>query len=1007
MTIPAPSAKRQNGARVRRAAMMLLVMLLSTTTTTWAQDAISGLTYNTAGGYYEISDAQDLVDLANYVNGGNDTSGKTFKQTQDITLTAAIPQIGSSSKRFKGTYDGGDHSISGLVISADNTYVGLFCKVDAGIVKNLCLISPNITNTYVRNRPATTLIGVGSIAGYIQNGGTIQNCHVVSPTYSMPNVQNPEAGNILYGAIIANFDNLNYKVVDCYYYLDNYPCIGIGDDWIPHNCGHAYRMNLADGIGTSTEPKFTCGGISYYAGDITLTYGSGGTSPTGWFCTFAINGETIGNNEFTIEGDVTVTCDRRPDPDHFSQSGDTCIIHTAGGWNVFCDLLDEKPRGFFTNKTVKLDNDITISRMTSDANHEFTGTFDGQKHTLTLDFGTADAPFDAQFVAPFISTASGTTPTFLNLAIAGSIYATHTEATDHDHAGGLIGHLFGAVNIEHCTSSVRITAPAGAGGFVGLCEHNVTFTDCISSAVVTSPGGNNSGFIGWSRASGYYINFKGCTFNGKLLQQNNSGHSNGCFIGWTGSAKIVSIIDCLCTPASAASGEVLASSNSATFARGWNATTKATNSYYTQPFGSAQGEQAFSIIAGENVTASFAGTAVNTYPVGGITCYDKGISFDPEGDGTATLYAAKNDTVNLALGYTEPEGLIFNGYIVSPEGVTLIPNGNTYTLTMGNANVVINASMVGFLTYIDENGEQQSLNDQYTILTGGESTTLSAGWYVVYSDITYTGKVTLGDGNVNIILCNGKTMNVGTDTDNRVNGPGIYGSNSTLTIYAQTLDDNRAGHLNVYSKTYGNYTYGYGIAPGQFYIQNGGNVLVNTQGNNATGLSAPSGFTLNRGTLNVTSSDTGHAIWISKGDAHINGGKLDACSTGSNPGLCGIKCGKGTTFLCWTDSADYIHAMRFGGNVTIANGKYFIDENNTIHTHSNIGDIDGKTLRPFIKDPADVNCDRRVSSADLTALIQLLLNDDTNLEGDVNTDGRVTIADVTKLVNILEDDWDW
>ena len=54
-----------------------------------------------------------------------------------------------------------------------------------------------------------------------------------------------------------------------------------------------------------------------------------------------------------------------------------------------------------------------------------------------------------------------------------------------------------------------------------------------------------------------------------------------------------------------------------------------------------------------------------------------------------------------------------------------------------------------------------------------------------------------------------------------------------------------------------------------------------------------------------------------------------------------------------------------------------------------------------------VNCDRRVSSADLTALIQLLLNDNTNLEGDVNTDGRVTIADVTKLVNILEDDWDF
>lgn len=36
----------------------------------------------------------------------------------------------------------------------------------------------------------------------------------------------------------------------------------------------------------------------------------------------------------------------------------------------------------------------------------------------------------------------------------------------------------------------------------------------------------------------------------------------------------------LCAPAALADGETMASNNSATFARGWNATTTATNSYY-------------------------------------------------------------------------------------------------------------------------------------------------------------------------------------------------------------------------------------------------------------------------------------------------------------------------------------------------------------------------------------------------------------------------------------------
>lgn len=110
-----------------RAAMTLLLAVL-TATTAWAQEAISGLTYNTAGGYYEIKDEQDLKDLATYVNAGNDAYGKTFKQTANITFAHTSDWNDSSSneinfngigyvtKKFKGSYYGQGFTISGVRI---------------------------------------------------------------------------------------------------------------------------------------------------------------------------------------------------------------------------------------------------------------------------------------------------------------------------------------------------------------------------------------------------------------------------------------------------------------------------------------------------------------------------------------------------------------------------------------------------------------------------------------------------------------------------------------------------------------------------------------------------------------------------------------------------------------------------------------------------------------------------------------------------------------------------
>jgi hypothetical protein len=67
----------------------------------------------------------------------------------------------------------------------------------------------------------------------------------------------------------------------------------------------------------------------------------------------------------------------------YSQSGNEYTIYTAAGWDVFCDLLANNDKGIFDGKTVKLGADIEVTRMAGSGYHDFTGTFDGQGHTLT------------------------------------------------------------------------------------------------------------------------------------------------------------------------------------------------------------------------------------------------------------------------------------------------------------------------------------------------------------------------------------------------------------------------------------------------------------------------------------------------------------------------------------------------------------------------------------------------------------------------------------------------
>ena len=488
---------------------------------------------------------------------------------------------------------------------------------------------------------------------------------------------------------------------------------------------------------------------------------------------------------------------------NFTYDGNnTYTIHNADGWGEFCDMLANNNKGIFDHKTVKLGASIEVSRMAGGSQHDFTGTFDGDGKTLTVSYGSADEPINAQYVAPFLYTTdnNGSMPKFCNLTIDGNIYEAYTGSEEHHHVGGLIGHLYGTVTIEHCTSNVTITSTGGAGGFVGLCENAVSFNDCVSSAVIHSADSNNSGFIGWSRDSGFNISFAGCVFNGKLLKVNDNSKDNGGFIGWKGDSKNVTITNCLVDPAPLGEGETMANGNSATFSREHSDHAATINNcYYTTAFGTPQGKQMHSITAGDSyVTVANAGMAT-TYSVSGITSYGTGIKYNN------VLYAGKNEVVSLTLSNTVPASFNFTGYSVT-DGASLNSSGNNYTLTMPNAevDVVITANCtIPPVSYIDENGVAQTCTYYYP-LEGTETTLGAAGqetWCVVQGTLNYSHGIQLL-GNTHIILCDGAAMNIGT-SDNPVSGEpyqenvGFYGGETfNLSLYAQS---GNTGTLTIYS----------------------------------------------------------------------------------------------------------------------------------------------------------------------------------------------------------------
>ena len=154
-----------------------------------------GYIYDSNTKTYTVYNADGLMNIAELVNGG--------KTDINITLTADIDLTGKNwtpigtdyDNSYKGTFDGGGHTITGLTFTTNDEFAGLFGWLNrAGTVKNVVMEGVQITSHQIYGG------SIGGVVGY--SWGTIENCSVsgsVSGTVYVGGVVGVQIGGSITG----------------------------------------------------------------------------------------------------------------------------------------------------------------------------------------------------------------------------------------------------------------------------------------------------------------------------------------------------------------------------------------------------------------------------------------------------------------------------------------------------------------------------------------------------------------------------------------------------------------------------------------------------------------------------------------------------------------------------------------------------------------------------------------------------------------------------------------
>ena len=148
-----------------------------------------------SNGSYTVTSADGLMNVAELVNGGKSDINITLDTDIDLTGKDWTPIGTDYDNSYKGTFDGGGHTITGLTFTTNDEFAGLFGWLNrAGTVKNVVMEGVQITSNQIYGG------SIGGVVGY--SWGTIENCSVsgsVSGTVYVGGVVGAQIGGSITG----------------------------------------------------------------------------------------------------------------------------------------------------------------------------------------------------------------------------------------------------------------------------------------------------------------------------------------------------------------------------------------------------------------------------------------------------------------------------------------------------------------------------------------------------------------------------------------------------------------------------------------------------------------------------------------------------------------------------------------------------------------------------------------------------------------------------------------
>ena len=659
-------------------------------------------------GYYLIGSVEDWKECSSLLTINPSIN---IRMTADFDLGDDQTELGSVNNPYKGTFDGQGHALTVAysVTGSNSDHVAPFASIENATIENL----------HVKGTITTAGMRPAGITSYVSGTSYIRNC------WSEVAITSSRGSDIDAGGFVARVNSgQTLHIDDCtftgsiiYSYRSGFEAGGFVG-WCQEsgivqiqNC--LFAPTSIKTIAQSDDNKMF---VSGYQSNVSFTncYYRKVGSLEQWIeqgiattedelndCITSVALQNGRSEDVWVQDPLT----NQPLPIIFATLQDedgNYLIGSVQDWKRFADIVKTTPTA---NAKMVADVDLGDDQtMVGDAYYNnasmrvpFSGVFDGQGHTLTIHYVTANMPTSQRFFggAPFGYVVNGT---IRNLHTAGTL------TSSHEGVSGMIGYADGNTLIENCRSSVNITFTAsyGGAGFVYWSHSNssiLTLRDCIYDGTITGSQGYNSGLVVW------YPNGE-CRIENSLVAATFNGSSYNC----------------------------------CTFIRPANSNHTITNSYYKNAVGTVQGTPATADELSDGTTAAalqagrtdeiwvldpvlgtpmlklFAKDITYTVPSSGIGTFSaKGQVLLPEGLKAyyCKTYHKKNSTISVVS--------ISGNIVPAATGVLLVGNkGETFTLTgaCGQAPTITDNELVA----VTESKHVPATDGDYTnfMMKGGK-----------------------------------------------------------------------------------------------------------------------------------------------------------------------------------------------------------------------------------------------------------------------------------------------